>query len=410
MITQRTPTSPGMSRRRILTAAGTAGLLLPFRSVGGVAWAAATPATYKKWVLAKPCTDNVITPAHFRLVEEAMPLIKDGQTLIQVKVINVHASTRNRMGAKGSTKVGDTDKTNYACAQVLQTRDRTFKEGDIIACQAGWQTHQVISSEDESIGYGKANELVKELNGTKSHWNYVFRPVMVRQYTPDVLMDVFGTSGTTAYFGMRECGPIMPSDKIVVAGTTGSVGAMAAQICKAKGAYVVGFGGGPDRAKWATDTLGIDKALDYRAKDLDEQLKAAFPDGIDVYSDGVGGPLTESIAKLMKPNSRFFSYGTSASVYDDTPEQDARSTGRQFGMTDTVDKIIRDRNIKLEAWIVHVHYQDRLECEDNLSQLIATKKLKPINTVVDGIENVPKGIISQYETNVYGKLQLRFSA
>ena len=79
MITQRTPTSPGMSRRRILTAAGTAGLLLPFRSVGGVAWAAATPATYKKWVLAKPCTDNVITPAHFRLVEEAMPLIKDGQ-------------------------------------------------------------------------------------------------------------------------------------------------------------------------------------------------------------------------------------------------------------------------------------------------------------------------------------------
>src|SRR6266404_829251 len=34
----------------------------------------------------------------------------------------------------------------------------------------------------------------------------------------------------TAYFGMRECGPLMPRDSVAVAGATGSVGSIAAQL------------------------------------------------------------------------------------------------------------------------------------------------------------------------------------
>ena len=401
-----------VSRRNLIRTAGTAtaaaALTAPFRGLGGVAWAASTPKTLRKWVYAKPMTDNKFTEEQFQLVEEKMPDPEQGKCLIEVKVLNIHSGTRSRLG--GQTKLGDTDKSNYACARVIKSRDKTFKEGDIIACQAGWQTHQVISSEDESIGYGPANAMTVALNGTKSHWNYVFRPQMVAMWSPEILMDVFGTSGTTAYFGMRECGPIMPTDQVAVAGTTGSVGALAAQLVKAKGAYCVGFGGGADRAQWCVDNLGIDKALDYRAKDLDAQLKAAFPKGIDVYSDGVGGSLSESIAKLMNPNSRYFSYGTSAAFYNEDPTQmTGRGAGRQFGMTETVDKIIKEKNIKLEAWIVHVFYYDRLQCENDLSHLLLNKQIKPINNVVEGFENAPKGIISQYTTNPYGKLQLKFA-
>ena len=312
-----------LSRRGLIRTAGkvtaAAALTAPFRGVGGVAWAASSPKTYRKWIYAKPMADNKLTLDQFKMVEEPMPDVPQGKCLIEVKVLNIHSGTRSRLG--GQTKLGDTDKSNYACARVIKSRDKSFKEGDIIACQAGWQTHQVISSEDESIGYGPANEMTIALNGTKSHWNYVFRPQMVKMWSPEILMDVFGTSGTTAYFGMRECGPIMPTDQVAVAGTTGSVGALAAQLVKARGAYCVGFGGGPERAKWCVDTLGVDKGLDYRAKDLDAQLKAAFPKGIDVYSDGVGGSLSESIAKLMNPNSRYFSYGTAAAYYDENPAQ-----------------------------------------------------------------------------------------
>ena len=234
-----------VSRRGLFGAAGKAtvvagiagGITAPFRSLGGVAWAATAPKTVKKWILTKNVgDDNKLTADHFKLIEEPMPQIKKGEALVKVLLCNIHANTRNLMKKGGSTKVGETDKTNYSIAQVIQSMDKTFKEGDTITCAGGWNTYQTTSSdlsrEDVGAGHGAPREfaLVEELNGSNSRTAYVFRPVMLKQYTPDVLMDVFGTSGLTAYYGVREVGPIMPRDRVAVSGTTGSVGAMAAQI------------------------------------------------------------------------------------------------------------------------------------------------------------------------------------
>src|SRR5258708_4514596 len=259
---------------------------------------------------------EVVGREQFTLRELPVPEPKQGQALVRVKLVNIHSGTRARM-ANGMTKLGDTDRSNYACAEVVQSRDQTFREGAVIACQAGWQDYQIVSSEDGSVGYGPASELVKALNGTNSQWSYVFKPAMVKMWPPEVLMEMVGTSGMTAYFGMRECGPLMPRDCVAVAGTTGSVGSIAAQLARIAGCYVVGFGGGADRCKWVLDTLGINACIDYRAKDFEQQLKAAFPGGIDVYSDGIGGALTENVTQLMNQNSRLFSYGGAAAYYAD---------------------------------------------------------------------------------------------
>ena len=211
--------------------------------------------------------DNILGPEQFELREVPIPELLQKQALVRVKLVNIHSGTRARM-ANGMTKLGDTDKSNYACAEVIQSRDRTFKEGDVIACQAGWQDYQIVSSEDACVGYGPASDLTKALNGTNSQWNYVFRPAMVKMWSTEVLMEMFGTSGMTAYFGLRECGPLIPRDNVAVAGTTGSVGSIAAQLARIAGCHVVGFGGGPERCQWVVDTLGIDKCIDYRAGDL----------------------------------------------------------------------------------------------------------------------------------------------
>ena len=415
-----TADSTSVSRRGLFSAAGkgtlvasiATGITAPFRGLGGVAWAAETPKMVKRWVLTKNVGDDLkLTPGHFKLIEEPMPKIKDKEALVQVVLIDIHSGTRNRLkGGKGGVKVGEGDDSNYSCARVIQSRDKTYKEGDIIACQAGWNTYETTTSERTRGGPGEF-ALVEELNGTKSRTSYVFRPVMLKQFKPDVLLDVFGTSGLTAYYGMRECGPLMPRDRVAVAGTTGSVGSMAAQIVKAKGCHVIGFGGGPDRAKWVTDTLGI-QAFDYRDKDLEAKLKAAVPEGFDVYCDGVGGPLSEIIAKQMNRDGRYFSYGEAADIYADLqPDHMAKAekSAEMFGMSESVAKIIKDKHIKLEAWNQAVHAQDRIEAENNLSQLVNTGKLKPINTVVKGFENVPDAIISQYDgRNPYGKLQIQY--
>ncbi len=415
-----------VSRRGIFRNAGkvalATSLLAPFRGLGGVAWAAETPKTYKRWVVATPVVDKKISEANFKLTEPPMPQIKDGQCLIQNILFNVHSGTRDRMSPTGITKPGETDNTNYTLARVLQSRDRTYKEGNIIACLGGWQDHQVISAEDgPQPGYDLPSPLVKRLNGTNNPWGYVFRPVMLEMHSADVLMDIFGTSGTTAYFGIRESGPLMPSDWCAVAGTTGSVGAMVAQILLYKGCHVIGFGGGADRAKWVTDQFGI-PAIDYRAPDFEAQLTKAFPKGIDFFSDGISGPgFSESITKHMKPDSRYFNYGSAGAIYSsELPKPGAKPMAtaptpqgsrpkRSFGMTELTYNICAERNIKIDTWQAQEHYQDRLEAEDYMSKLVFIKRLRPINTVVDGVENIPKAVVTQYTDNPYGKLQVRMS-
>ncbi len=367
------------------------------------------PKTYRKWIYAKPMVDDALGPEQFALRELPIPELQQDQALVRVKLVNIHSATRLRM-ARAMTKLGDTDLSNYACAEVIQSRDKTFKEGDIIACQAGWQDHQIISSDDASVGYGRPSELVKALNGTNSQWNYVFRPAMVKMWPPEVLMEMFGTSGMTAYFGLRECGPLMPGDAVAVAGATGSVGSIAAQLAKIAGCYVVGFGGGADRCKWAEDTLGIDRCIDYRAKDFAAQLEAAFPSGIDVYADGIGGALTETVIAIMKQNSRLLSYGSAAAFYADKLDapQHRPPLRRAFGISETVETVLKKRNIKSEAWIVDEFYHERLTAEDDLSRLLRRGALKPINNVAEGFDSLPNAVVGLYTTARSGKLQVRF--
>jgi NADPH-dependent curcumin reductase CurA len=369
------------------------------------------PTKLRQWIFAKPMTNDVLGLEQFALREVPIPDLQQGQALVRVKLINIHSGTRARM-AGGMTKLGDTDRSNYACAEVMQSRDQTFKEGDIIACQAGWQDFQIVSSGDASVGYGPPSELVKALNGTNSQWNYVFRPAMVKMWPPEVLMEMFGTSGMTAYFGMRECGPLMPRDCVAVAGTTGSVGSIAAQLARIAGCTVVGFGGGADRCRWVVDTLRIDACIDYRAEDFENQLKAAFPDGIDVYSDGIGGALTETVTALMNRHGRLFSYGGAAAYYADKLDapQQRPSLRRAFGISETIETVLKQRNIKSECWIVDQFYHERLRAEDDLSRHLRSGALKPINNVVDGFENLPRAVVGLYATSRSGKLQVRFEA
>lgn len=366
------------------------------------------PTTTRQWIYGKQVENDDLSEANFTLREVPLEPLKDGELLVRVRLINIHSHMRMRM-AKGQLKVGDTEKGNYACAEVLESRAPGFEPGDVIACQAGWQEYQVIDTKPGAVNHGHATELVKALHRTGSPWTYRFRPALAKSWGPDVLMDVFGTSGLTAYFGLRECGPIMPRDRVLVAAATGAVGSIAAQLAKIAGAHVVGLGGGPARCDWVEETLGIPTCLDYRAPDLDAQIKGAFPDGIDVFSDGVGGSLTERVvSKHMKNDSRLFSYGGSSVFYADRYGAPPKSSEELFGITPAIGKMLREKNIKLELWIVDVFYAERERAEDDLSRLLSTGKLKAITNTVDGFEKLPEGISDLYRSPRAGKMQIRF--
>jgi NADPH-dependent curcumin reductase CurA len=366
--------------------------------------------TYRQWIYAKPMVDDVLGTEQFELRERPIPELAPNQALVRVKLINIHSATRSRM-ATGMTRLGDTDLSNYACAQVIRSRDPAFREGDTIACQAGWQDHQVISSLDGSIGYGTPNDGVKALNRTNSQWCYTFRPEMVQEWPAEVLMDMFGTSGMTAYFGMRQCGSLKAGEQVAVAGASGSVGSIVAQLARIAGCRVIGFAGGADRCRWVTETLGIDGCIDYRAEDFAERLRAALPGGIDVFSDGIGGTLTEVVTAQMNRFGRLLAYGGAGGYYADKLDrpQQRPSLRRMFGISETVEATIAAKNLRAEAWIVDAFYAERLTAEGDLAALMRAGRLKPINHVVDGFNKLPEAIVDLYRTPHAGKLQVRFA-
>src|SRR5258707_11005367 len=118
------------------------------------------PSKFRQWIFDKPMVNDVLGPEQFELRELPIPELKQGQALVRVKLVNIHSGTGTRM-ANGMTRLGDTDRSNYACADVIHSRDPNFKEGDAIACQAGRQDYQIVSSNDASEVYRPPGELVK---------------------------------------------------------------------------------------------------------------------------------------------------------------------------------------------------------------------------------------------------------
>jgi NADPH-dependent curcumin reductase CurA len=106
---------------------------------------------------------------------------------------------------------------------------------------------------------------------------------------PSTALGVLGMPGLTAYAGLLAIGRPLPGETVVVAAATGPVGSAVGQIARIKGARAVGIAGGPEKARALAEEFGFDAALDRRAPDFPERLRAACPDGIDVYFENVGG-------------------------------------------------------------------------------------------------------------------------
>ncbi|PYE23116.1 hypothetical protein C7410_10811 [Paraburkholderia silvatlantica] len=368
----------------------------------------AIPATFDRWVVGACVQHDALRVSDFVRESLPMPAVPTGAALVRIRLLNIHSATRQRI-VRGTVAAGQTESRNYACGEVVASRDTAFAVGVLIACQAGWQQYQLVSSQDLPVGFSEANELVRVVNRTRSPWMYVFRPEMVRMWTPDVLLDVFGTSGMVAYFGLRENGPVTPRDTIAVGAASGSVGSLIAQLAKASGARVVGFAGGSDRCRELVMLLGIDDCVDYQSATLDDDLRKAFPEGIDLFADGVGGGFTEKLVRLMNRHGRLLSYGAAAASYAPAMEaSNAKSVRQHYGISDEVERLLREKHIKSGTWTVDAFYQDRLRAEDDLSRALIMGQLKPHHIVVRGFDALPQAVVDLYAGKRRGKLQISF--
>ncbi|OBK24036.1 NADP-dependent oxidoreductase, partial [Mycobacterium asiaticum] len=225
-----------------------------------------------------------IGPDTFELSEESVAEIRDGEALVRVDWISLDPT--NRMWINDTPTylppvgIGEVMRGG-GLGEVVASKNPNFPVGTTVQGLLGWQEYVVVSE------------------------NALVMPVAVAEgVSPSAYMGALGTTGLTAWVGIRDIGKPKSGETVVVSAAAGAVGSVAGQLAKADGARVVGIAGGPDKCALLTEQLGFDAAVDHKADDWHSQLIAATPDGIDVDFENVGGHIMDAIFARLNVNAR----------------------------------------------------------------------------------------------------------
>ena len=216
--------------------------------------------------------------------------------------------------------------------------------------------------------------------------------------SPTAYMGALGMTGLTAWIGIRDIGKPQPGETVVVSAAAGAVGSIAGQLAKADGARVVGIAGGPEKCALLTEQLGFDAAVDHRADDWAAQLRAATPNGIDVDFENVGGDIMDAIFARLNIRARVALCGLISGYNSADPPPGPRAFGNLLVQRATV-----------QGFIVLDHFGRVQEAATEIAGLIKEGRLTPLETVVEGFEQLPTAINMLFDGKNVGKLVVKTS-
>jgi NADPH:quinone reductase len=112
----------------------------------------------------------------------------------------------------------------------------------------------------------------------------------------------------TAYYGLFDRGGLKPGQLLLVTGASGGVGAAAVQLASAASASVIGLASS-DEKRVMVSRAGASQVIDYRDEDWRDKLKRAYPSGVDLVFDPVGGGLFEPCFRSLAKRGRHLVVG-----------------------------------------------------------------------------------------------------
>ena len=310
---------------------------------------------------------------NFQFAEAEVPSPTDGEVLVKARYVSLDAANRAWMqgvtyrAALGAGEV----MAGGSLAEVVESRADHLSPGDLVFAETGWQEFAAVP----------AKHLAK----------------LPKLEPLTHLLSVYGVTGLTAYFGLLRVGGPKPGETVVVSAAAGAVGSIVGQIAKIKGATVIGIAGGAEKCAWLTGELGFDAAIDYKLGDVRRALRAACPNGVDVYFDNVGGDIFEAALFNMNNHGRIVCCGA-VSQYDDVPPAHGPRG---------VPGLIVTKRLKVDGFVVMDFYADKDAALAELKSWVEAGKIKVQEDVIDGLENLPAALIGLLAGENRGKRMVR---
>lgn len=296
---------------------------------------------------------------HFKAVDETIG--EPGPREVLCRTVLLSIDPANRAWMRGRTyreQLGEGDvMAGFTLAEVVAENGTGIPVGTIVTCESGWQEYAVHPA------------------------NRVQRVDVKTALTHH--MSVLGVTGLTAYFGLLEVGRPKEGETVAVSAAAGATGNVVGQIAKIVGCRVVGIAGSDEKNEMLRRDLGFDATVNYKSATLREDLRAACPDGIDVYFDNVGGPLLDAVLPVMKVHGRVVCCGV-VSQYD----VEGAPVGSRL-----VPGILVVSRLKMEGFLVS-DFQDKWAAgEAQLAEWVADGRLKVLEEVLEGLDAAPGALI-----------------
>ena len=318
--------------------------------------------------------DGIPAAQHFRLVEERVPEVGDGQALVRNEVMSVDPSMRPRMNDVPSYvapfEIGR-PLDGRAVGTVIGSRNPALPEGATVMHRFGWRDYALVDSAtvlDTSVAPASA------------------------------YLGVLGNSGLTAYVGVVRVARLKAGETIYISAAAGAVGSAAGQIAKHLGATTIGSSGSAANARYLLDELHYDRAFQARDGEISDALRQAAPDGIDVYFDSVGGETLDAALDAIKPKGRIAACGT-ISTYN----------GAGPGVKNLF-KVVGKR-LRMEGYLVSDYFDALPELIELVAPALRAGTFVAPETYFDGLENAPAALISLFDrTPKHGKVLVRLGS
>ncbi|MET7374545.1 NADP-dependent oxidoreductase [Micromonospora arida] len=309
----------------------------------------------------------------FRLVETEVPTPGPGQIVVRNQYMSVDPYMRGRMNDVKSYVPPfalDAPLDGAAIGEVVASETADIAVGTTVLHGLGWREYALLDAA-------------------------AARPVDPNIAPASAYLSVLGMIGLTAYAGLLEVAAMKPGETVFVSAAAGAVGSLVGQIAKLKGAgRVIGSAGSPAKVE-RLRALGFDAAFDYH-DGVRESLRAAAPDGVDVYFDNVGGDHLEAAISAMNLHGRAAICGMISQYNATEPSAAPRNLALVIG-----------KRLTLRGFLVNDHNDVRAAFVRDVSGWLRDGTLSYDETIVDGIENAPSAFLGLLRGDNLGKMLVR---
>lgn len=313
-----------------------------------------------------PGSDN------FSFEEYELPQINDGELLLQSMFISVDPYMRGRMNeAKSYVPPFELGKPlmGGVVAKVLESRAANFKVGDVVTGMLPWREKMIVPE-----------KYVQKIDATIA--------------PPSYYLGILGMPGLTAYFGLIHIGKPKAGETLVVSGAAGAVGVVVGQIGKIMGCRVVGIAGSDEKTSLLKSKFGFDEAINYKTTtDLKGAIKAACPNGVDIYFDNVGGEISDAVIRNINFHGRIPLCGQIA-LYNTT----------EMPVGPRIQPWLLTRSVLMQGFIVGNFQSQFPEGISQLAAWVKEGKLIFIETIEHGFEKLPDALIGLFKGDNIGKM------